>query len=442
MKKYLITIGICFSIFNLLAQDLIYTVSGEIDENKTPLDSILVENITNETRILFDNLPELDYYQINLTRNAFWGSVGINGFEKVSSFEAVENSPGKLTVAYLNNTTTDAKLAVYTINGQKIHTSGRKIINPGNSINVKLSMNGMFFVKIETSFGISTFKTIGSGINDLDVPNVEISASSSSIRLKSKTNKLDDKISFLAGDSIQISAFKDGYNSTPLHLMIDSSKFINFLFELNSTGEIGSLTDSRDGKSYSTVTINGKELMTESLAYLPSVSKVTSTSKTEPHYYVYDYNDTIVSAAIATDNYKTYGALYNWPATKNACPNGWHMPTLDEWMNLTQFITDQNGLTHTSGDFWVGVGKYLKATSGWDNDGNGTDGYGFGCLPGGYRHMNANFYGIGRYGFWWTGTEFGSNGAFIFFMESNSDIFTFSHNDSDFGYCIRCMKDE
>ena len=77
MKKYLSTIVFCFVISTLSSQDLIYTVSGEIDENKTFLDSILVKNISNDTRILFDDLPELEYYQINLTKKAFWGTVGI-----------------------------------------------------------------------------------------------------------------------------------------------------------------------------------------------------------------------------------------------------------------------------------------------------------------------------------------------------------------------------
>jgi len=438
MKKLLITLVLCFSIFNGFAQDLIYTVSGEIEGNKTSLDSILVENLTNDTRILFDNLPVLDYYQINLTQNAFWGTVGINYLEKAPVFDVLENRPGSLTIAYLENVSTDVKLAVYNINGQKVFNSEKNMLNGGNSIKVQLGTPGMFLVKIESSLGTSTFKAIGD--NSFKQNFIEISDKTSKAIIKSSIYNEEADISFVPGDSIRLSVYKDGYFADALKLVIDTSKFVNFLFELNSTGVVSSVTDTRDGKTYSTITINGKEWMTETLAYLPSVSKVTSESKTEPHYYVYGYNDTIVSEAVASDNYKTYGALYNFPAAKNACPDGWHLPTLDEWVKVARFVTDQNGLTHTTGDFWDGVGKYLKATEGW-GVGNGNDQYGFSCLPGGYRHMNGNFYALGSSGFWWTATELTSTNVIMIWMQSSSDLLIQSHNDTNFGYCIRCLKD-
>jgi uncharacterized protein (TIGR02145 family) len=52
----------------------------------------------------------------------------------------------------------------------------------------------------------------------------------------------------------------------------------------------------------------------------------------------YDYNGTSVTDAKATDNYKTYGVLYNWPAAKAACPPGWHLPTDAEWTALENYL--------------------------------------------------------------------------------------------------------
>jgi uncharacterized protein (TIGR02145 family) len=103
----------------------------------------------------------------------------------------------------------------------------------------------------------------------------------------------------------------------------------------------GSFTDSRDGKTYKTVKIGDQWWMAENLAWLPAVNPVNDNSSTEKYYYVSGYNGTDVSAAKATQNYTTYGVLYNWPAAMNgaagsdanpssvqgACPAGWHIPS-------------------------------------------------------------------------------------------------------------------
>jgi uncharacterized protein (TIGR02145 family) len=49
----------------------------------------------------------------------------------------------------------------------------------------------------------------------------------------------------------------------------------------------------------------------------------------------------------------------------------------------------------------------LKATSGWDNNGNGTDNYGFSALPGGDGYPDgSSFRYVGGNGFWWSASEY------------------------------------
>ena len=75
-----------------------------------------------------------------------------------------------------------------------------------------------------------------------------------------------------------------------------------------------------------------------------------------------------------------YGRLYNWYAVDDArglCPSGWHVPTDGEWTELEDYITSQ-GFPGTEG-------TALKSTSGWFNNGNGTNDFGFSAPPGGYR---------------------------------------------------------
>jgi len=95
-----------------------------------------------------------------------------------------------------------------------------------------------------------------------------------------------------------------------------------------------------------------------------------------------------------TENCDKYDRLYNWETAMKACPKSWHLPSDAEWTKLTDFV----GSSSTAG-------TKLKATSGWNSNGNGTDEFGFAALPGGDGYSGGSFYGVGNYGFWWSASE-------------------------------------
>ncbi len=115
------------------------------------------------------------------------------------------------------------------------------------------------------------------------------------------------------------------------------------------TGLGGDGTFSYDGVSYAYKFYNTQTWMIDNLAYLPSVSPSSNGSDSSPFYYVMGYEGSSVSAAKATDSYKTYGVLYNWEAAKTACPPGWRLPTDEEWKILEFLLgmdlseTDEDG---------------------------------------------------------------------------------------------------
>jgi len=137
--------------------------------------------------------------------------------------------------------------------------------------------------------------------------------------------------------------------------------------------EKGSFTDPRDGKVYKTVKIGTQIWMAENLNYKASNSKC------------YDNNEA---------NGNKYGRLYDWAAAKTACLPGWHLPTHKELEILTEYIG--GALTE---------GKKLKAKSGWSDNGNGTDEYGFAALPGGAGYSAGNFDYAGSHGYWWSDSK-------------------------------------
>ena len=206
----------------------------------------------------------------------------------------------------------------------------------------------------------------------------------------------------------------------------------------------GSFTDSRDGKTYKTVQIGEQTWMAENLAYLPSVSPSTSGSDSEFYYYVYGYEGNSVNDAKGTSNYNTYGVLYNWLAAIQACPDGWHLPSNEEWEQLAQFISDQNGgYSKIDENTWYSVGKHLKSTDGWNSgNGSGIDDFGFSAYPGGIRQSTGIFGSVGNYGTWWSATELSSNYPWRLYLGYDYDLLHRDHySTKDWGFSVRCIKD-
>lgn len=219
---------------------------------------------------------------------------------------------------------------------------------------------------------------------------------------------------------------------------IDSITFVT------GESESGTFTDNRDGNEYGWVKIGNQIWMTENLAYLPAVypDDQENASYTEARYYVYGYDGTSVSEAKNETNYQQYGALYNFEATKTAAPEGWHVPTDEEWQDLEMFLgmsadaTEDLG-TRTSGE----VGKKLKCPTGWDNDTSGENLYNFCALAGGHFVGNGSASILDQACFW-TATEKSNDRAWWRNVYAGSDGVFRNHIGKHHAQSIRCVKDQ
>jgi len=115
-------------------------------------------------------------------------------------------------------------------------------------------------------------------------------------------------------------------------------------------------TDSRDGYTYKTVTIGKQVWLAENLRF-----------KCEG----------AIALEGKDENIKLYGYLYNSEAIKKAIPEGWHLPSIEEFKTLKKTV---KRLTKCEKDC---EGKELKSKEGWIGK-LGTDTFGFNLLPGGY----------------------------------------------------------
>ncbi|MCD4680629.1 MAG: FG-GAP-like repeat-containing protein, partial [Bacteroidales bacterium] len=153
-------------------------------------------------------------------------------------------------------------------------------------------------------------------------------------------------------------------------------------------------------------------------------------------------------------NCDTYGGLYQWnemmqyvttEGAQGICPDGWHLPTDEEWKQLEGEVDSLYGYPDPE---WDGTGSRgydaglnLKSTSGWTNNGNGTNLYGFTLLPGGYRHDNGSFSTIDFSTYIWSSNESNSDDALSRNVWFEDYIARYS-SYKKYGFSVRCMKDE
>jgi len=69
MPKSLTFAGLLWVCCAVPAQEILYTISGNFERENLALDSILFENLSNKSRILFDDLPAQEYYFVHLAKS-------------------------------------------------------------------------------------------------------------------------------------------------------------------------------------------------------------------------------------------------------------------------------------------------------------------------------------------------------------------------------------
>lgn len=204
-----------------------------------------------------------------------------------------------------------------------------------------------------------------------------------------------------------------------------------------TTSTLGTTVSDADGNVYSTVTIGtqvwmGSNLKTTKYNDNTAIPLVTDniawTNLSTPGYCWYN-ND-------ATTYKNTYGALYNWYTvnTGKLCPIGWHVPSEAQWTTLTNFL---GGGVNAGGKLKeVGTTHWASPNTDATNVSN------FTALPGGYRHLNSNYYSFGTFGVWWSSTfeaTYTTPWQHSMSFDSGYEQVTSTYKQS--GISVRCLKD-
>jgi len=186
------------------------------------------------------------------------------------------------------------------------------------------------------------------------------------------------------------------------------------------------------GKTYNTVLIGSQCWFTKNI----DVGTMLTVNSSED-----DQTDNGIIEKYCYDNdianCDTYGGLYQWNETmqytttegaQGICPSGWHIATYEELDILYEYVGRD--------------GNTLKATDQGSGDGVGSNTTGFSALLAGFTYWNTgNSSGLENYTRIWGSAESGDSGKYIQ-MKGTSDNITIGEYNKQYGFSVRCMKNE
>lgn len=214
---------------------------------------------------------------------------------------------------------------------------------------------------------------------------------------------------------------------------------------------LGPVTDA-DGNIYPIITLGTQVWMSANLATtkynngndIPLVADPVSWGGlTTPGYCWYN-NDMALNKSI-------YGAMYNYYSvnTDRLCPAGWHVPTIDEWAVLKDYLTTNGYGYGGSGD---DIAKSLSSALYWQssttpgavgNDQTSNNSSGFTAVPAGGRDgLNGTYSSLGGSTVFWTSTPVISSMSECEAISSIRSTVTEGSALNGFGCSVRCVYDK
>lgn len=184
---------------------------------------------------------------------------------------------------------------------------------------------------------------------------------------------------------------------------------------LSNTIPENALRDPRDGQIYKTITFNndlGMDVkkpqiwLAENLRY-----------KTKGSSWWYENNE---------KKNRKYGRLYTLEAAKNACPKGWRLPTDIDWQILMHQLIIGGLFLNKENIYNILIERRNS---------------GFAALLGGGHNNDSEFYGLGKYGYYWSATELDSDNAWFFHFNNENRLVTRNYDIKLNALSCRCIKD-
>lgn len=232
---------------------------------------------------------------------------------------------------------------------------------------------------------------------------------------------------FTGSLTVTCSAYADGYY---LRTQASTVEVVNQETSLKVPGLSDTdpmFTDERDGNKYRYVSIGGLDWFARNLAYTGGFP------------------------ALGTEILRSiFGTFYTWDEAMTACPDGWRLPTADDWKSLATGL----GATPADGhSIFKGIAGKLM-TDAYFNDeklwefNNGvkvTGESGFAALPSGYANIDgtsSQFCDFYNYAVYWTAEELNPEQAFYRYMYvTSADVNIANGHKKSFAAPVRCVRE-
>lgn len=184
-------------------------------------------------------------------------------------------------------------------------------------------------------------------------------------------------------------------------------------------------TDTRDGKKYWAIDIDGTSWMSQNLGWRGAGAPF--------------YNSEVMANVL--------GQYYSWEAAQNACPEGWHLPSENDVKALAASLgatEDENGgLVGIAGELMADL--YFNGSALWPYwpSVKITNGASLYMIPTGYAVMDGSMYLFSEmksYSIFWTSSEQNDRGVYRYIYEDQNTLMYGLGSKTGFAAPVRCIK--
>ncbi len=217
-------------------------------------------------------------------------------------------------------------------------------------------------------------------------------------------------------------------------------------YDGDKTSERSPDVEDVDGNTYRTIKIGAQTWMAENLRvthYRDGTPIPLLTQKEE-------WTAAQSGAMALYDQKDTYGILYNWYAAtdiRGLAPDGWHIPSDEEWSVMEQALGMENYEAQQSGTFrGDGVASKLSVgNANWEQGALTEDhriaNSEFSALPSGFRgYLNGSFSGWGNSAYFWSASAPHPGSAWYRSLSNKQSGVYRDHASKRAGLAIRCVK--
>ncbi len=419
LKSYLIGLIILQNFaFQTYALDYTITFTGSGAVNS--VETVQVQNLTKGTALTVPTGNVLNLYDGITT------GTNINSTDKLIN---VYPNPviEKTTVSFFAKKNGEVQIQIFSIDGKMADESTHNCQMGENNLQLSLP-KGLYTIKIEGNGYSYTTKVISKSTS---ISNATVIFNGNVKKSVSTQNKIKSGVSSMlynTGDRLLFTGVSGNYRTNIVDIPAES-KTVNFNFVECKDGDNNYYTVVQIGSQLWTV----ENLKTTKYRNGESITNVADKDlwgTTTTSAFCYVNNDINLSAI--------YGCWYNFYAVSDSrkiAPEGWHVPTDEEWVTLISFLNSSK---------MAGAKLKETGTAHWlSNNQEATNEVGFTALPGGYRKTTIGFSYTSTYGqeaSWWTSTETTVGGICKRLLKESTSNYG-GNMEKDYGMGVRLVHD-